>query len=62
MHRPVKDDSLDQAVRTVVNKSINQPRLRVTRIAEGKYTFGEEMTKPLLMRITKQVCTHMYMC
>ncbi|EGD74238.1 hypothetical protein PTSG_06248 [Salpingoeca rosetta] len=52
--KAVKGDALDAAVRSVVNESINQPRLRVTRIAEGKYTFGEEMTKPLLMRITQK--------
>ena len=52
--RAVKGDALDKAVNDIANESINQPRLRVNRIAEGKYTFGEDMVKPLLMRITAQ--------
>lgn len=52
--KAVKGDALDKAVNDIANESINQPRLRVNRIAEGKYTFGEDMVKPLLMRITAQ--------
>eukprot|EP00045_Choanoeca_perplexa_P013807 m.158188 g.158188 ORF g.158188 m.158188 type:complete len:1377 (+) comp16461_c0_seq1:123-4253(+) len=48
---PVKGDALDAAVRKVVNRCINQPLYKVTRVAEKKYTFGEEMTAPVLIRI-----------
>eukprot|EP01147_Barroeca_monosierra_P009165 gene9166-1457_t len=48
----VKGDRLDEAVKRTVAKCINQPRILVKRIGDGKYTFGEDMTKPLLMRMT----------
>eukprot|EP00730_Choanoeca_flexa_P000927 TRINITY_DN10400_c0_g1_i2.p1 TRINITY_DN10400_c0_g1~~TRINITY_DN10400_c0_g1_i2.p1 ORF type:complete len:238 (+),score=39.30 TRINITY_DN10400_c0_g1_i2:3-716(+) len=48
---PIKGDDLDAAVRKVVNRCINQPLYKVTRVGPAKYTFGEDMTSPVLIRI-----------
>ncbi|EDQ90370.1 uncharacterized protein MONBRDRAFT_32092 [Monosiga brevicollis MX1] len=59
--RPIKGDKLDAAVYKVVNACINQPPYKascavrqVHRVAEGKYVFGDEASKPVLLRITEK--------
>lgn len=55
INRPIKGDSLDEAVRRVVNKCINQPIYKVNRVAEKKYIFGEEMSKPVMLQVNAKV-------
>eukprot|EP00056_Hartaetosiga_gracilis_P009840 m.143240 g.143240 ORF g.143240 m.143240 type:complete len:1552 (+) comp13204_c0_seq1:95-4750(+) len=49
MQRPKPKDDLEKQVRTLVDKSINQPRIKVTRVDNTKYLFGEDMTKPVTL-------------
>ena len=47
-------DPVDKAVSEILQRCVCQPQMKITRVDEGKYAFGED-SKAVLLRILNTV-------